>query len=57
MAKVKDAGNKSKTNVTARAAAKLKAKICRFCGKEVISVRVLSPNGRVSMERRCCNPL
>jgi len=52
MAKIKST---SKTNVSARQAEKNKAKICKYCGKNVDSVRILHPNGRVTMVRKCCD--
>lgn len=49
----KNAG-KSKTDVTARAAAKAAQSICRFCGKKPEVVRVLTTAGRAQMVRKCC---
>ena len=45
---------KSKTDVTARAAAKAAQSICRFCGKKPEVVRVLTTAGRAQMVRKCC---
>ena len=44
----------SKTNVAARALLKQQQSICRFCGKTTQVVRLLGPNGRASMFRKCC---
>ncbi len=44
----------SKTNVTARAAAKLEQSTCRFCGRKPEVVRVLTPSGKTQMFRKCC---
>lgn len=44
----------SKTNVTARAELKAQQAICRYCGKKPEVVRLLSPNGRAKMFRKCC---
>lgn len=49
----KDSG-KSKTNVTARAEAKAKQSICRFCGKKPEVTMVLFPDGKTRMHRKCC---
>jgi hypothetical protein len=44
----------SKTNVSARAEAKAREVTCRFCGKKPEVVRLLAPNGRAKMYRKCC---
>ncbi len=44
---------KSKTNVAARAEAKAKAKLCRYCGKPV-TVSLTLVGGRKKMVRTCC---
>ncbi len=48
------ASGKSKTDVTARAAAKAAQSICRFCGQKPDVVRVLTPAGKAQMWRKCC---
>ena len=50
----KDSGSKSKTIVTARAAAKAEQAVCRFCGGKPEVVRVLTPAGKAQMFRKCC---
>ncbi len=50
----KDSGGKSKTNVTARAAAKAEQSVCRFCGGKPEVVRQLTPSGKAQMFRKCC---
>ncbi|HZO88073.1 MAG TPA: hypothetical protein VFB38_07000 [Chthonomonadaceae bacterium] len=44
----------SKTNVTARAAQKAQEANCRFCGRKPEVVRLLTPQGRAKMFRKCC---
>lgn len=44
----------SKTNVTARAALKAQEVHCRICGRKPEVVRVLTPEGRAKMFRKCC---
>jgi hypothetical protein len=29
---------------------------CKFCGNPLQNVRVMSPTGKMKMERRCCVP-
>jgi len=45
---------KSKTNVAARADAKAKVQLCRFCGKEVDIVLAVGPTGKKRTKRLCC---
>ena len=44
----------SKTNVTARAAAKAREVKCRICGNKPDVVKVLTPHGKAMMLRKCC---
>lgn len=44
----------SKTNVSVRMALKLKQSTCRFCGKTPEVARVLTPEGKAQMVRKCC---
>jgi hypothetical protein len=44
----------SKTNVSARAELKAQQAICRFCGKKAEVVRLLTPEGKAQMYRKCC---
>jgi len=50
----KSDGKKSKTNVTARQAEKAQQAVCRFCGNKPEVVRLLTPNGKAQMHRKCC---
>ncbi len=45
---------KSKTNVSARADAKAKVQLCRFCGNKVDVVMAVSPGGKRRIKRLCC---
>jgi hypothetical protein len=45
---------KSKTDVAARADAKSRSNICRFCGKKVEVVMAVYPPGKKRMRRICC---
>lgn len=44
----------SKTNVTARAAAKAREVKCRICGSKPDVVKALTPAGKALMVRKCC---
>ncbi len=45
---------KSKTNVAARADTRSMARLCSFCGNKVEVVLSVSPTGKKSMKRLCC---
>ncbi|MEJ2697268.1 MAG: hypothetical protein P8013_11535 [Candidatus Sulfobium sp.] len=45
---------KSKTDVSARAALKSNAQICRCCGRKIDVVMSVSPTGKKRMRRLCC---
>ncbi len=45
---------KSKTDVAARAGSKSLARLCSFCGNKVEVVMAVSPTGKKSMKRMCC---
>lgn len=45
---------KSKTNVAARADAKAKVQLCRFCGNKVDVVLAVGPTGKKKIKRVCC---
>lgn len=45
---------KSKTDVSARAEAKNRVELCRYCGSKVDVVLAVSPNGKKRMRRICC---
>jgi len=45
---------KSKTDVAARSGAKSTAKLCSACGNKVDVVMAVSPSGKKSMRRLCC---
>ncbi|UCE79735.1 MAG: hypothetical protein JSV13_03605 [Nitrospiraceae bacterium] len=45
---------KSKTDVAARANAKNRANLCRFCGNKVEVVMTVFPTGKKKMQRTCC---
>ncbi len=45
---------KSKTNVAARSGAKSLARLCSICGNKVDVVLSVSPTGKKSMRRLCC---
>jgi hypothetical protein len=45
---------KSKTDVAARAGAKSLARLCSLCGNKVDVVLSVSPTGKKSMRRLCC---
>ncbi len=45
---------KSKTDVAARAEAKSRVELCRYCGNKVDVVLAVSPNGKKRMRRICC---
>ena len=45
---------KSKTDVAARTGAKTLAKLCSLCGNKVDVVMAVSPTGKKSMRRLCC---
>lgn len=44
----------SKTNVIDRMDLKSKKSTCRFCGAVPTVVRVLTPDGKAQMVRKCC---
>ncbi|MEN8263949.1 MAG: hypothetical protein ABFR82_10825 [Nitrospirota bacterium] len=45
---------KSKTDVAARTGAKNLAKLCTLCGNKVDVVMAVTPTGKKSMKRLCC---
>jgi hypothetical protein len=45
---------KSKTDVAARSGAKSLAKLCSCCGNKVDVVMDVSPSGKKSIKRLCC---
>jgi hypothetical protein len=45
---------KSKTDVAARAGNKTGAKLCSLCGNKVDVVMAVTPTGKKSMKRLCC---
>jgi hypothetical protein len=45
---------KSKTDVAARSDAKSSARLCSLCGNKVEVVLAVSPTGKRSMRRLCC---
>ena len=45
---------KSKTDVAARSSSKSLAKTCSICGNKVDVVMDVSPSGKKSMKRLCC---
>ncbi len=45
---------KSKTNVAARADTRSMARLCSACGNKVEVVLSVSPTGKKSMKRLCC---
>lgn len=45
---------KSKTDVSARAALKTSAQVCKCCGRKVDVVMSVSPTGKKRMRRLCC---
>ena len=45
---------KSKTDVSARAALKSSAQVCKSCGRKVEVVMSVSPTGKKRMRRLCC---
>jgi hypothetical protein len=45
---------KSKTDVSARTGAKNLAKLCTLCGNKVDVVMAVTPTGKKSMKRLCC---
>ncbi len=45
---------KSKTNVAARAETKNRVQRCSICGNKVDVVLTVSPTGKKSMKRVCC---
>lgn len=46
---------KSKTDVAARAETKGMARLCRVCGNKVEVILSVSPTGKKSMKRLCCD--
>ena len=45
---------KSKTDVAARAGSKNSARLCSACGNKIEVVMSVSPTGKKSMRRLCC---
>ncbi len=45
---------KSKTDVAARAGSKGLAKLCSLCGNKIDVVMSVTPSGKKSMKRLCC---
>lgn len=45
---------KSKTDVAARADAKSRVQVCRYCGNKVDVVLAFSPKGKKRVKRLCC---
>ncbi|MBI5099792.1 MAG: hypothetical protein HZB30_11200 [Nitrospirae bacterium] len=45
---------KSKTDVAARSESRNSAKLCSLCGNKVEVVMAVSPTGKKSMRRLCC---
>ncbi len=46
---------KSKTDVSARSGSKTLAKLCSLCGNKIDVVMSVTPTGKKSMKRLCCN--
>ncbi len=46
---------KSKTDVAARAGSKNLAKLCSLCGNKIDVVMSVTPTGKKSMKRLCCD--
>lgn len=45
---------KSKTDVAARTGTKTQARLCSACGNKIDVVMAVSPSGKKSMRRLCC---
>lgn len=45
---------KSKTDVSSRAESRNSARLCKMCGNKVEVVMAVSPTGKKSMRRLCC---